>query len=184
MSTDSSSANSPPLEAVLSALDRLAGDLRLRAEAAERRAEAAESQIDLEREARLSAEARAAQCDQSARDMLRRAEAMEAAVQDRIERLRHDLLDAIGEAVTAARGTTAAHQSRPPDDAGRFAAERQERVPPLKLGPELAHIPQPAAGRMSGSSEPSPRKWGEERGYAWVEDEPGPSWWSRLFRRY
>jgi hypothetical protein len=38
---------------------------------------------------------------------------------------------------------------------------------------------------MSTSSEPAPRRWGrEERGYAWVEDEPGPPWWRRIFGRH
>jgi len=60
---------------VLAALERLAGDLRRRAEEAESRAEAAEKRFELEREARHSAEARAAMSEQSARDTLQRAEA-------------------------------------------------------------------------------------------------------------
>jgi len=182
MPTDSSSASVLPIEAVLSALDRLAGDLHRRVEPAERRAEAAEKQVHLEREARHSAEARAAHAEQSVRDTLRRAEAIETIMQDSMEQLRRDLLAEIGEAVNAAHPTTAVNQA--PAELRHFSTERPERPYSARLDPELAYIPQPTAGRMSESAQPATRQWGKERGYAWVEDEPGPSWWRRPIWRY
>jgi hypothetical protein len=95
--------------------------------------------------------------------------------------LRRDLLAAIREAVDAAQATAAAVQATP--EQGRYSAERPEPPHGMRRDRELAHIPYPEAGRMSVSSEPAPRRWGQERGYAWVEDEPSPPWWRRIFGR-
>ena len=181
MATGNPSASAPPIDAVVAALDRLAGDLRRRTEEAESRAEAAERQVELEREARHSAEARAAMSEQGARDALQRAQAIERAMRESVEQLRRDLLAAIHQAVDATQATTAAVQAAPGPD--RSYAERPMRAS-VRDDPELAYIPEPEAGRLSESSQPAPRRWGKEREYAWIEDEPGPSWWRRLFGRY
>lgn len=176
------------IEAVLAALERLAGDLRRRAEEAESRAAAFDERAAQERqareaeaEARRGAEARAAVAEQSARDALRRAEAAETAARESVERLRRDLLAAIQEAVAAVQAAAEAQaaarleqrrSTEPPDDPYHSA-----------LDPELLHIPQPMAGQTSSSSQPAPRRWKKGSGYAWIEDDPGPPWWRRMFSR-
>lgn len=180
----------PPIDAVLAALERLTDDLRHRAEKAEKRAQVAEQRTELERhareaegEARHAAEARAAAAEQAARDAIQRAETAETAAGERLEHLRRELLVAIQEAVSAAQAATAAAQSvaRPE----RYSAERPDDPYRFERDQDLSHIPQPRAGRGSGSPEEAPRRWDKKAGYAWVEDEPGPSWWRRLFgRRY
>ena len=184
MADPSRSPSPHAIGAVLAALERLAGDLRRRAEEAESRAAASDERAALERqareaeaEARREAEARAAIAEQSAREALRRAEAVETAARESVERLRRDLLAAIQEAVAAARAAEAAagldrRSAEPPDDP--YQSERD---------PELSHIPHPMAGRMSGSSQPAPRRWGKGAGYPWIEDDPGPPWWRRMFSR-
>ena len=174
---------------MLAALDRLAGDLRRRAEEAEGRAAAAEARAALERrareaeaEARHAAEARAAAAEQKARDAILRSKAVEAAARESVERLRRDLLDAIQEAVAAA----AAQAAQVDTTAARFDrrhAERSEDPHRLEQDQGLSHIPHPVAG----SSQPAPRRWGKGSGYAWIEDDPGPPWWRRMLnwrRRY
>jgi hypothetical protein len=183
MSIQNQGPNAPVIESVLGALERLASDLRQRTEQAERRAEVAEKHGVLEREARQDAENRAAAAEQQARDALRRAEVIETAARESLEQLRRELLAAIREAVDVARATAATLEAAiEPDGSG----EQHETVAPrIERDRTLPHIPTPAAGRIPTSSEPAPRRWGrEERGYAWVEDEPGPSWWRRLFSRH
>ncbi len=124
------------IDAVLAALDRLAGDLRRRSEEAESRAAASDERAALERQAR--------------------AEAAETAARENAERLRRDLLDAIQKAVTAARAAEAsAAQAAARLD--RHSAERSPDPPPVTQA---------------------------QGGYAWIEDDPGPPWWRRLFRRW
>ncbi len=180
----------PTIDAILAALERLTDDLRHRAEEARKRAQAAEQRSEAEREARdveaearHAAEIRVAVAEQAARDAIHRAEAAETAARESVEHLRRDLLAAIQEAVSAAQAATAAvhsmakpdrYSTKPPEDPYRF--ERDQ---------DLSHISQPRASRGSGSSEEAPRRWDKKAGYAWIEDEPGPSWWRRLFgRRY
>jgi signal transduction protein with GAF and PtsI domain len=180
----------PAINAVLAALERFTGDLRHCTEEAEKRAQAAEERAELERhareaavEARHAAEARAAAAEQAARDAIQRAETAETAAREHLEHLRRELLVAIQEAVSAAQEATAAVQSvaRPE----RYSAERPDDPYRFERDQDLSHIPQPRAGRESGSPEDAPRRWDKKAGYAWVEDEPGPSWWRRLFgRRY
>lgn len=185
--------NNPPAPAintVLAALERLTGDLRQRAEEAERCAQAAEQRAEVERqareaeaEARHAAETRAAVAEQAAQDAIQRAETAETAARERVEHLRRELLIAIQEAVSAAQAATVAVQSIARPD--RYSAERPDDPYRFERDQDLSHIPQPRAGRGSGSSEEAPRRWDKKAGYAWVEDEPGPSWWRRLFgRRY
>jgi acyl-CoA reductase-like NAD-dependent aldehyde dehydrogenase len=175
-------ASTPAVDAVLGALERLTDDLRRRTEEAERRAEAAEKRAELEGEARRDAERRAALAEQGAQNALRRAEAIEAAAKESVEQLRRDLLDAIREAVDVAKATAATIEAaiepdHPPDD-------QQDTSPQAGRNRDLPYIPEPATGRMS-TSQPAPRRWEKgERGYAWVEDEPGPPWWRRLFGRH
>jgi hypothetical protein len=190
---DTSMADPSPstsaIDAVLAALERLAGDLRHRAEEAEGRAAAADERAALERqareaeaEARHGAEARAAVAEQSARDAIRRAEAAEAAARESAERLRRELLAAVQKAVEAAE---AAAQAAARLD--RRSAERLEDPFRSERDPELSHIPEPMAGRRSSSSQPAPRRWAKGSGYAWIEDDPGPPWWRRMLklrRRY
>ncbi len=176
---------------MLAALDRLAGDLRRRAEEAESRAAASEAHAALERrareaeaEARHAAEARAAAAEQKARDAILRSKAVEAAARESVERLRRDLLDAIQEAVAVA--VAAAQAAQVDTTAARFDrrhAERSEDPHRLEQDQGLSHIPHPVAG----SSQPAPRRWGKGSGYAWIEDDPGPPWWRRMLsqrRRY
>ena len=185
---DTSMADPSPstsaIDAVLAALERLAGDLRHRAEEAESRAAASDERAALERqareaeaEARHGAEARAALAEQSARDAIRRAEAAEAAARESAERLRRELLAAIQEAVEAAEAAEAAAQAAARLD--RRSAERLEDPFRSEWDPELSHIPEPMAGRRSSSSQPAPRRWAKGSGYAWIEDDPGPPWWRR-----
>jgi sugar-specific transcriptional regulator TrmB len=177
MVAPSQGASTPAVDAVLGALERLADDLRRRTEEAERRAEAAEKRAELEEEARRGAERRAALAEQGAQDALRRAEAIEAAAKASVEQLRRDLLDAIREAVDVAKATAAIEPDHSPDD-------QQDTSPQAGRNRDLPHIPEPATGRMS-TSQPAPRTWEKgERGYAWVEDEPGPPWWRRIFGRH
>jgi hypothetical protein len=180
----------PAINTVLAALERLTGDLRLRAEEAERRAQAAEQRTEVERrtreaetEARHAAEARAAVAEQAAQDAIQQAEAAGIAARESVEQLRRELLAAIQEAVSAAQAATAAvHSAASPD---RHFAERPEDPYRSERGRDLSHIPQPKAGRGSGSLEEAPRRWDKKAEYSWAEDEPSPSWWQRLFgRRY
>lgn len=185
-----SNSPTPAIETILAALERLNDDLRHRAEEAERRAQVAEQRSEVERqareaelEARHAAEIRAAVAEQTARHALQRVEVAETAAEENIEQLRRELLVGIQEAVAAAQAAMTAVQSMAPPD--RYSPER--RGQPYQIGPsqELAHIPEPRTGRRSGSLEEAPRRWDKKAGYAWVEDEPGPSWWRRLFgRRY
>jgi hypothetical protein len=180
----------PAIDTVLAALERLTGELRQRAEEAERRAQEAEQRSevdqqarDAEAQARHAAETRAAVAEQAARDAILRAETAETAEKERIEHLHRELLIAIQEAVSAAQAATAAAQSMARPD--RYSAERPEDPYRFERDQDLSHIPQPRAGRVLGSPEEAPRRWDKKAGYAWVEDEPGPSWWRRLFgRRY
>ena len=182
------SPSASTIDAVLAALDRLAGDLRRRAEEAEGRAAAAEARAALERrareaeaEARHAAEARAAAAEQKARDAILRSKAVEAAARESVERLRRDLLDAIQEAAAAAQAAqvdatiaqTAAGFDR------RRHAERSEDPHHLGQDQGLSHIPRP----LAGSSQPAPRRWGKGSGYAWIEEDPGPPWWRRVLSR-
>ena len=183
MTTPSQGANAPAVDVVLRALERLASDLRCRTEAAECRAEEAEKRVELERKARQDAETRAAVAEQNAKDVLRHAEAVEIAAKESVEQLRQELLTAIREVADVARATAATIEAAMEPD--RASEEQQEA--PYRVGQDrdLSHIPTPAAGRMSTSSQPAPRRWGkEERGYAWVEDDPGPPWWRRIFGRH
>lgn len=180
------SPSAPAIDAVLAALDRLAGDLRRRAEEAESRAAASDERAALERqareaeaEARHGAEARAAVAEQSARDAIRRAEAGETAARESVEQLRRDLLAAIQEAVAAARPAAAAQASTRLD---RHFAERSGDPYHVAQDQKLSRTAQPEAGRMPGSSQPAPRRWEKESGYdAWIEDDPSPPWWRRMF---
>jgi hypothetical protein len=163
MTDPSPSAGTPVIEAVLAALDRLAGDLRRRAEEAESRAAASDERAALERkareaeaEARHGAEARAVAAERSAREASRRAEAAEATAREGVERLRRDLLAAIGEAVAAAKAAAtaadhAAAQGARPD---RHSAEQPVDARPLQE---------------------------DQGGYAWSDDDPRPPWWRRMF---
>jgi hypothetical protein len=167
-------AGAPPIDFIVVALERLAGDLRRRAEEAESRAAAAEQRAEMERQAREAeiktrqhAEARALVAEQSARDAIQRAEASEIAAADKIEQLRIELLAAIQGIASAVDALGASRE--PPD-------EPLYREPPHRLAPH----PEPM---MTGR--PEPRWRNKEAGYAWMEDEPGPSWWRRMFtRRY
>ena len=185
MADPSPGPSASAINAVLAALERLAGDLRRRTEEAESRAAAADERAALERQARKAeaaarhdAEARAAVAEQSARDAIRRAEAAETAATESAERWRRELLAAIQEAVEAAEAAAQAAARL-----GRRSAERSVDPYYSEQDPELSHIPQPVAGRMAGSSQPAPRRWGKGSGYAWIEDDPGPPWWRRLFSR-
>jgi hypothetical protein len=183
MPTPNQGPNAPVVESVLGALERLASDLRHRTERAEHRAEDAEKRTELEREARQDAETRAAVAEQQARDALRRAEVIETAAKESVEQLRQELLAVVREAVDVARATAATIEAAIEPDG---STEQHEAVPHrIERDRTLPHIPTPAAGRIPTSSEPAPRRWGrEERGYAWVEDEPGPPWWRRIFGRH
>jgi hypothetical protein len=180
----------PAIDTVLAALERLTGDLRRRAEEAERYAQAAEQRAEVERqareaeaEARHAAEVRAATAEQAGRDAIDRAKTVETAARDSVEQMHRELLVAIQEAVSAAQAATTAVLSTAKPD--RNSAQRPEDPHRLERDRTLSRIPQPAAGRGSGSSDEAPRQWDKKAGYAWVEDEPGPSWWRRLFgRRY
>jgi signal transduction protein with GAF and PtsI domain len=95
--------------------------------------------------------------------------------------LRRELLAAIQEAVAAAQAATAAvHSTARPD---RHSAERPEDPYRSKRDRDLSHIPQPRVVRGLGSPEEAPRGWDKKAEYDWVEDEPGPPWWRRLFGR-
>ncbi len=185
--TDPSRSPSPhAIEAVLTALERLADDLRRRAEEAESRAAASDERAALERqareaeaEARHGAEARAAVAEQSAGDAIRRAEAAETAARESAERSRRELLAAVQEAQAAAEAA-----ARAAARLDRRSAGRPDDPYPSEQDPELFHIPQPIAGRGSGSSEPAPRRWEKGSGYAWIEDDPGPPWWRRVLNRW
>ena len=185
--------SNPPtlaIETVLAGLERLTGDLRRRAEEAERSAQAAEQRAEVERqarevevEARHAAETRAATAAQAAKDAIDRAETAETAARESVEQLRRELLAAIQEAVSAAHAATAAVLSTAKPE--RYSAEGLEDPHRFERDQTMSRIPQPRAGRGSGSSEDAPRQWDKKAGYAWVEDEPGPSWWRRLFgQRY
>lgn len=181
MTTPNQNAGTAAVDAVLGALDRLAADLRHRTEEAEGRAAEVERRLEREREGRLEAEARAAASERAVQDALRRAEAAEAAMRENVEQLRRDLLGAVQEVATLVQARAAtpppARPDRPAGEPDDPYQARRERV--------LAHIPDPAAGRAAGADQPSPRRWSrEERGYAWVEDEPGPPWWRRIFGRH
>ena len=181
------SPGAPAIEAVLAALDRLAGDLRRRAEEAEGRAAASEARAARERQAREAeakarhaAEARAAVAEQKARDALLRSEAAEAAARETAERLRRDLLDAVQNAVAAVRAAQVdAAAARTAAGSDRRHAERWEDPSQSEREQGLSHIPQPIAG----SSRTAPRRWGQGSGYAWIEDDPGPPWWRRMLGR-
>ncbi len=183
------SAGAPAIAAVLSALERLAGDLRRQAEEAESRAVAAEKRAKIERqarevevEARHAAEARAAVAEQSARDAVRRAETAETVARESVAQLRRDLLDAIQEVVAAVQAPSENQAAARPD---RFSAERLEDPYRLEQNQELSDTTESTSGRMHGSSRPARRRWNKEVGYAWIEDEPGPPWWRRIFgKRY
>ncbi len=143
-------------------------------EEAESRAAAAEQRVVIERqakeaeaEARWHAEARALVAEQSAQDAIQRAEASEAAAGDRIEQLREELLAAIHGIVSISDEAVAPR--KPPYDL--LYRETPER---------LAPHPEPMM-----TSTPEPRWRNKGAGYTWMEDEPGPSWWRRLFgQRY
>ena len=183
------SPSAPAIDAVLAALDRLAGDLRRRTEEAESRAAASDQRATLERQAReaeakarRSAEARAELAEQGARDAIHRAEAAETAAREGVERLRRDLLDAIREGVAASQAAAAvATQAAARPD--RRSAERpgepyhsvQDREPP--------RFAQPMAAGMPGPPQPAPRGWEKGAGYDWIEDDPEPPWWRRVFGR-
>ena len=174
MNSQTPKADPPAIDAVLAALDRLTGDLRHRVEKAENRAEMERQAREAEAEARHAAEVRAAVAEQSARDAVQRAEAAETAAKESIEQLRRDLLAAIKEA-----GTMAQAAVRP----DRYSAERPEDPYHLRQDQLLPHIPQPRAGRMSRLSQLAPPHRNEAE-HAWDEDEPAPSQWRRLFRRW
>jgi hypothetical protein len=183
MTTPNQSPNVPVVESVLGALERLASDLRHRTEQAEQRAEDAEKRTELEREARQDAEAQLALAEQKASDALTRAEIVEAAARESVEQLRQELLAAIREAVDVARATAATIEAAIEPDGS--TEEHQAAPHRIEQDRSLSHIPTPVAGRMPTSSQSAPRRWGrEERGYAWVEDEPGPPWWRKIFGRH
>ncbi len=185
-----SNPSTPAIDTVLAALERLTSELRHRAEDAERRAEAAEQRTEVEREARQAemearhaAEARVVAAEQAARDATQRADVLETVTNEKIDQLRRELLVAIQEAVSTAQAAVAAAQSMA--RLSRDSVEQPEDPYRFERDQDLSHIPQPRAGRRSGPLEEAPRRWDKKAGYAWVEDEPGPSWWRRLFgRRY
>ena len=177
MSTPNQGPNAPVVESVLGALERLTSDLRHRTEQAEHRAEDAERRAELEREARQDAETRVALAEQKASDALRRAEVIETAARENIEQLRQELLAAMREAVDVARATAATIEAAIEPDG---STEEHQAVPHRVEQDRTL-----AAGRIPTSSQPAPRRWErDERGYAWVEDEPGPPWWRRMFGRH
>ena len=183
MSTPNQAPNASKVESVLGALERLAGDLRQRTEQAEQRAEDAEKRIELECEARQDAETRAAVAEQTARDALRHAEVIETAARESVEQLRQELLAAIHQAVDIARATAATIEAAIEPDGSTVEHQIAQRR--VEQDRSLSHIPTPVTGRMPTSSQPASRRWAkEERGYAWVEDEPGPPWWRRIFGRH
>jgi hypothetical protein len=183
MSTSNQGPNAPVVESVLGALERLASDLRHRTEQAEHRAEDAERRAELEREARQDAETRVALAEQKASDALGRAEVIETAARENVEQLRQELLAAMREAVDVARATAATLEAA--IEPNSSSEEHQAAPQRLEQDRTLPHIQTPAAGRLPTSSQPTPRRWErEERGYAWVEDEPGPPWWRRMFGRH
>ena len=183
MSTSNQGPNAAVIGSVLGALERLASDLRHRTEQAEHRAEDAERLTELEREARQDAETRAAVAEQKARDALSRAEVIEAAARESLEQSRREILAAIREAADVARATAATIEAA--IEPGGSTEEHRADPHRLEQDRALPHIATPAAGRTPTPSQPTPRRWGrEERGYAWVEDEPGPPWWRRMFGRH
>jgi hypothetical protein len=183
MSTPNQGPNAPVVESVLGALERLASDLRHRTEQAEHRAEDAERRAELEREARQDAETRAAAAEQKASDALGRAEVIETAARENVEQLRQELLAAMREVVDVARATAATIEAA--IEPNSSTEEHQAVLQRVEQDGTLPHIQTPAAGRLPTSSQPTPRRWErEERGYAWVEDEPGPPWWRRMFGRH
>ena len=175
------SPSAPAIDAVLAALDRLAGDLRSRTEEAESRAAASDQHAALERQAReaeakarRSAEARAELAEQGARDAIHRAEAAETAAREGVERLRRDLLDAIREGVAASQAA-ARPDRRSAERPGEPHHSVQDREPP--------RFAQPMAAGMPGPPQPAPRGWEKGAGYDWIEDDPEPPWWRRVFGR-
>jgi len=189
MTTSNQGVNTQAIDAVLVALDRLTGDLRHRTEEAERRAREAEERIDLEREARHVAETRAEVAEQAAKAVLSRADAIEKSARESLEQLRQELLTAIREATDVARATAAIIEAATIEaviEPDRSSEARDEAPRREERDSDLSHIPVPTTGRVRASSEPAPRRWErQERGYAWVEDEPGPPWWRRIFgQRY
>ncbi|HEV7265301.1 MAG TPA: hypothetical protein VGN83_10320 [Falsiroseomonas sp.] len=172
------------IDMVLGALERLVTDLRQRTEEAESRAAASVQQAALERQAkdaevaaRREAEMRAAAAEQSARDAVRRAEIAETTATERAIQLRHELLAAVRAAVEAAQAKAVGEQATRASPRRTRGAEEQE--------PTVAAQPG-AAGRQPFPHRPTPRRPNDEPDYAWIEDDPGPPWWRRVFkqRRY
>jgi chromosome segregation ATPase len=181
VTTPNQSAGPAAVDAVIGALERLVADLRRRTEAAESRAEAAEKRLDLEREGRQGAETRAAAAERTAEEALRRAETAEAAMRESIEQLRRELQTAIRQVADLGK-TRAAPRS--PSEPHRQAEAGQDAAYHQRLDRGLSHIATPASGRMTADQPAQRQRSREERGYAWVEDEPGPPWWRRIFRRH
>jgi hypothetical protein len=181
--------SAPAIDALLATLERLVTDLRRRTEDAERRAAASEERAALERQAREGesaarhdAELRAAIAEQSANDAMRRVTAAEAAADRRTEELHRELLAATQKALEAAQDAAAAIQTAKLNRQ-HFAGSEYPHLSTAEQEP--SRIPQPAAV-STHSRRPAPHGRGNEEGYAWMEDEPGPPWWRRLFgrRRY
>jgi hypothetical protein len=178
--------STPPINTILATLEGLVLELRRRTEAAEARAAAAEQRAALEREAReaeqagrQAAETRAILAERHAEEALRRAEAAEAASRGPGAELHRELLAATrrvldaGEELRSAAAEVTRGHPRP----------REEDVPGRRLqdadGPRLSPAPVPRALPLP----PAGYERGRGDAYAWLEDEPAPSWWSRVFRR-
>jgi dTMP kinase len=176
--------STPPIHTLLASLEGLVVDLRRRTEQAEARAAAAEEQAVLERQAREAeaaarheAETRAVLAERSAEEARRRAEALEGAARRRGEELHRDLLAATRQVLDAGAQLRSAAA-----DAGRDRQRDRERDEYDLRDAEAPRMPAPALARPHRV-----QSAGYERGqgdaYAWLEDEPAPSWWSRVFRR-
>jgi hypothetical protein len=177
--------STPQIQTLLASLEGLALDLRRRTEEAEARAAAAEDRAMAERQAREAeaaarrdAETRAMLAERSAKEALRRAEAVEGQARRRNEELHRELLaatrqvlDAGAELRSAAGGQRQRQRHEEQDDPGPAAAEMER--------PRMAPPPLPRSRPL----QPAGYERGRGDAYAWVEDEPAPSWWSRVFRR-
>jgi hypothetical protein len=180
----------PAIDAVLAALERLVTDLRRRTENAERRAAEADERATRECQARQAetaarheAEIRAAVAEQSATDAAQRAEAAEAAAGERAEQMHRELLTAAWKAVEAAQDAAAGLQATRLDR--HHVAETETSDP--RPGHEPTRATRPTSSGTHGPSRsPLPHRRDEDAGYAWTEDDPGPSWWHRILgrRRY
>ncbi len=185
--TEGSVAN-PAIEAVLSTLERLVADLRHRTEEAESRAAAADERAELERQAREAeaaarrdAEIRAAVAEQRANDAEQRAQAIGASTAERIDQLGRELLSASRAAIDAAQNAAAAVRTGQQDR--HRVLEAAYPVPSDGAQARSSHARSGTSEAQAYSSQAPARRWDDDSGYAWVEDEPGPSWWRRLFKR-